>query len=137
MPNIASVLKAEIARVARKEARAETAALKKHSVTQRTEIASLKKRVAELEGGLRRLGKEQRKSIQPPVAPAQAEGSGKASRFSLQLGGWKRAPAPVSHGVDRRIEVARKEVSRSTPRATARKPCRRSSARLTVSTGPR
>jgi DNA-binding transcriptional regulator YiaG len=53
MPNIASMLKQEIARVARKELRSETAALKKASTTYRSEIAALKRRVAETERQLR------------------------------------------------------------------------------------
>ncbi len=49
MPNIATVLKAEIARVARKELRSQTDSLKKSLASHRTEIAALKKRVRELE----------------------------------------------------------------------------------------
>lgn len=49
MPDIASVLKDEIARLARKELRRETAALKKAVATYRTEIAALKRRIADLE----------------------------------------------------------------------------------------
>ena len=44
MPNIASVLKTEIARVARKEVRSEIGSLKKATATYRTEIAALKRR---------------------------------------------------------------------------------------------
>ena len=53
--NIATALKAEISRVARKELRAENAALKKSSTQHRSDIASLKKRVAELERLAKRL----------------------------------------------------------------------------------
>ena len=49
MPNVASLLKQEMARVARKEVRRETAAIKKASAGYRSEIASLKRRVAETE----------------------------------------------------------------------------------------
>lgn len=49
MPNIATVLKAEIARIARKELRAEGDALKKTAAVHRREIAALKKRVQFLE----------------------------------------------------------------------------------------
>ena len=58
MSNVASVLKEEIARVARKEIRRETSALKKSSTTHRSEIAALKRRVLELERQLRRVGRE-------------------------------------------------------------------------------
>jgi DNA-binding transcriptional regulator YiaG len=53
MPNLISILKAEIARVARKELRRETAALKKASATYRAEIAALKRRAADMERQLR------------------------------------------------------------------------------------
>lgn len=49
MPNIASILKAEISRVARKEIRAEVESLRKTTSSQRTEIASLKRRLREVE----------------------------------------------------------------------------------------
>lgn len=53
MANIASVLKSEIARVARKEVRAEIEALKKASVHHRSAIAQLRRQVSELEKQLR------------------------------------------------------------------------------------
>lgn len=49
MPNIASVLKEEITRLARKELRNETEKLKKASTAYRSEIAALKRRVDALE----------------------------------------------------------------------------------------
>lgn len=49
MPNIAKVLKEEIARVARKELRTETHQLKKASAHYRSEIAALKRRIAAIE----------------------------------------------------------------------------------------
>jgi DNA-binding transcriptional regulator YiaG len=57
MPNIASILKEEIARVARKEVRSEIAALKKSVTTHRAEIAALKRRAQALEQQLRRVAK--------------------------------------------------------------------------------
>ena len=57
MPNIASLLKDEILRLARKEIRNETAALKKASATYRTDIAALKRRVTDLERKVGRVGK--------------------------------------------------------------------------------
>ena len=49
MPNIASALKEEIVRLARKELRSETEKLKKASTVYRSEIAALKRRVAAVE----------------------------------------------------------------------------------------
>lgn len=67
MPNIASILKAEIARVARKEVRAETLQLKKAVSAYRTQIAMLKRRAQAVEQQLRVLGKRG-----PKAAPAAA-----------------------------------------------------------------
>jgi DNA-binding transcriptional regulator YiaG len=57
MPNIASILKSEIARVARKEVRGETLGLKKAVSAYRAEIAALKRRTQALEQELRRLSR--------------------------------------------------------------------------------
>lgn len=57
MPNIASLLKQEISRVARKEVRGETQALKKSSTQYRSDIAALKRRIATLEGLVKKLSK--------------------------------------------------------------------------------
>jgi DNA-binding transcriptional regulator YiaG len=57
MPNIASLLKAEIARVARKEVRAQTDVLKTSSKQYRTSISGLRKKVDALEKQLSRLNK--------------------------------------------------------------------------------
>src|SRR5688500_3931973 len=53
MPNIASVLKSEIARLARKEVRAETDSLKKLSSQYRADIAALKREVKALQRQLK------------------------------------------------------------------------------------
>lgn len=66
MPNIASLLKSEISRVARKEVRAETVALKKAVGAYRTEIAALKRRTRALEQELGRFSKAGAKAA--PVA---------------------------------------------------------------------
>lgn len=57
MPNIASVLKGEIARVARKELRDETTSLKKASSSHRADIAELKRSVRALQQEVRRLSR--------------------------------------------------------------------------------
>jgi len=49
MPNLTSTLKQEISRLARKELRNETESLKKSSARYRSEIATLKRRVEDLE----------------------------------------------------------------------------------------
>ncbi len=57
MANIASALKEEITRLARKEIRGETERLKKASAQYRSEIAALKRRLTTLETQLSRLEK--------------------------------------------------------------------------------
>lgn len=64
MANIASVLKEEIVRLARKEIRSETEGLKKASVQYRSEIAALKRRVVTLEQQLSRLGKTTTRNVE-------------------------------------------------------------------------
>lgn len=57
MPNIATVFKAEITRLARKELRDTNGGLRKTFATQRSEIANLKRRVHALESLVKRLAK--------------------------------------------------------------------------------
>src|SRR5687767_3697019 len=67
MPNVATVLKSEMARVARKEVRGETVPLKKAVSAYRSEIAALKRRAQTLEQALKRLSK-----VHMPVPKAEA-----------------------------------------------------------------
>ena len=82
MSNVASVLKEEIARVARKEIRRETAGLKKASAAYRSEIAALKKRALELERQLRQAGKKSDRSA--PAAANEDSMSSGGTRFSAR-----------------------------------------------------
>lgn len=72
MPNIASLLKEEITRLARKELRANTESLKKAVSTYRSEIAALKRRVDQLE----RQQKQTAKRIPAAKPLDDAEGDG-------------------------------------------------------------
>ncbi|MBK7292250.1 MAG: helix-turn-helix transcriptional regulator [Holophagaceae bacterium] len=58
MPNIASILKDEIVRLARKEMRKELEGLRKASAQYRSDIAGLKRRVADLEKQVSRAAKK-------------------------------------------------------------------------------
>lgn len=80
MPNIAAVLKSEIARVSRKEVRGETQALRKSVTSYRSEIAALKRRLQALEQQIRTFAKASRKRG-PDVA---AEEAAKPTRFSAK-----------------------------------------------------
>ena len=73
MPNIASLLKEEILRLARKEIRNETAGLKKASATYRAEIAALKRRVTDLERQVGRVGKLAAKATQEAAPDAETK----------------------------------------------------------------
>jgi DNA-binding transcriptional regulator YiaG len=81
MPNIASILKSEIARVARKEIRGETQQLKKAIGAYRSQIAALKRRAQALEKQLRGLRKGGAKAEPAPQADDEAMGS---FRFSAK-----------------------------------------------------
>ncbi|WP_440534610.1 helix-turn-helix domain-containing protein [Variovorax sp. YR566] len=81
MPNIASILKAEISRVARKEVRAEIETLKKASVAHRASIAELRRQVNALEKALRRVAKEATRPAATPGLHDEAA-AGTKRRFS-------------------------------------------------------
>ena len=83
MPNIGSLLKNEIARVARKELRGEIQQLKKSVAQYRGQIAQLKRRMQALEQQLKRQSRAgQRASAAAPQDEAEAEGP--ALRFSAK-----------------------------------------------------
>ena len=70
MSTFANQLKSEIARIAKKEIKAENAVLKKASSQYRSDIAALKRRIAALENALGKIGKQTGKAV-----PAQDESS--------------------------------------------------------------
>jgi DNA-binding transcriptional regulator YiaG len=63
MTTFAVQLKNEIARIAKKGARAETEALKKTSANYRSEIAELKRRITALESSMARISKQAGKAV--------------------------------------------------------------------------
>ncbi|MCM2250172.1 MAG: helix-turn-helix domain-containing protein [Geothrix sp.] len=85
MPNLASLLKSEILRLARKEVRTELDGLKKASSHYRSEIAQLKRRVDQLEKQQARVSK---KGLRTPESPESSEGPARvrfsAKRFAAQ-----------------------------------------------------
>ncbi|SOE06294.1 Helix-turn-helix domain-containing protein [Variovorax sp. YR752] len=80
-PNIASILKAEISRVARKEVRAEIETLKKASVAHWASIAEMRRQFSVLEKELRRVAKT---AMRPAMADALGNeaDTGTKRRFS-------------------------------------------------------
>ena len=81
MPTIANLLKSEIARVARKQVRTETAGLKQAIALYRAQIAELKRRTRHLEQQVKRLGRVTAKAV--AATPVQAEGE-RSLRFSAK-----------------------------------------------------
>ena len=67
MPNIALVLREEILRLARKEIRGQTEALRKASVQHRKAIADMKRRASELERRIIKLTQQVSRDITSPV----------------------------------------------------------------------
>ncbi len=87
MPNIATVLKAEITRLARKEAREEGDSLRKVASSQRADIASLKRRVRDLESIVKRLARGhvgEGARARPSVAKASDDAAEGGLRFRAQ-----------------------------------------------------
>jgi hypothetical protein len=74
MPNIASVLKSEIARIARREIKADTENLKKQSSKHRGEIAVLKRQILDLQKTLRSLATGSRKANAVPAEEGPGNG---------------------------------------------------------------
>lgn len=79
MPNLATALKEEVTRLARKELRGETGTLKKSSARYRSEIAGLKRRIALLEQQVGRLARMAAKGSGGSAPPAT---EGRSVRFS-------------------------------------------------------
>lgn len=82
MPNIHTLLKQEITRIARKEVRRAADDVKKYSSSHRSQIASLRREVAEL----RRALKAAMRGASRASAPAAEESSGVQRRF--RVGGF-------------------------------------------------
>jgi ribosome-binding protein aMBF1 (putative translation factor) len=86
MPNIASLLKEEIARVSRKQLRSETEALKKANSAYRGQLAELKRRMQALEQQVKRLQKGQGggRGAAAAASPDDEEGDGRTIRYSAK-----------------------------------------------------
>ena len=80
MPNIASVLKDEVLRLARKEVRKEVEGLKNASANYRSEIAELKRRLAAVEKHLSHVEKKNSRKVALEVTGDE----GSAVRFSAK-----------------------------------------------------
>jgi DNA-binding transcriptional regulator YiaG len=81
MPNIASILKTEISRVARKEVRTEIETIKKASAAHRASIAELRRPLSALEKELRRAAKGATRAV-AAADVAEEETTGTKRRVS-------------------------------------------------------
>ncbi len=86
MPNLATALKAEISRLARKELRAESDSLKKSIASQRSDMAAFKRRLQEMEKVVKSLERAAtanapKTRAQPPVDVAGEDGDAAGFRF--------------------------------------------------------
>ncbi|HEY6941637.1 helix-turn-helix transcriptional regulator [Dokdonella sp.] len=95
MPNIATFLKAEIARLARKEIRGEVGALRKSSAAHRRDIAALKREIATLQRQNKQLAK--RASV---VAETDADGGEGDVRNRFSAKGFKSLRARLGLSAD-------------------------------------
>lgn len=84
MPNVTSVLKDEITRVARKAVKAELDALRNASASYRKEIAALKRTVATLQRGQASAEKKRGRAAAAVVNGEETEASGSRVRFSAK-----------------------------------------------------
>ena len=80
MPSIAAVFRQEIIRLARKEVKAQTEAIRKANAQYRRDIARLKRQAAGLSRQVAYLERQERKRVAKGVPKANAEGK----RFSLR-----------------------------------------------------
>jgi DNA-binding XRE family transcriptional regulator len=86
MPNIASVLKAEIVRLARKELRSEVDSIRKALAAARVESAALKRRISELERSLQQSARTA--GPRPPSpSPVPVEETDGADKFRFRASG--------------------------------------------------
>ncbi len=73
MPNVAVVLKQEIARLARREIRSQTRGLRKAATQGRRDIAELKRQASKLQGVIARLERQLRKGGAPEASETNGE----------------------------------------------------------------
>ena len=96
MPNVASVLKAEITRVARKEVRAEVDSLRKANAQQRSAMVALRRQVEALQKEVRRIGSSGSPAVKVTDEQPAATVEAAQRRFSAARLAAHRAKLGVS-----------------------------------------
>lgn len=117
MPNVASLLKAEIVRLARKEVRVEIAALRKASATHRRQIASLKREIAALQGKAKALAKQAGRKVEAEEPATKARFQARGLRSMRAKLGLSAAGLAKLLGVSPQ-SVYNWEHEKSTPRSS-------------------
>ncbi|MDP1833224.1 MAG: helix-turn-helix domain-containing protein [Geothrix sp.] len=118
MPNIASIMKEEILRLARKEVRSETEGIKKASAQYRSEIAGLKRRLAALERQLSHVEKRASRKTgtqEADAAPTRIRFSAKGFAKHRQRMGFTAADMGVLLNVSAQT-IYNWEAGKSKPR---------------------
>ena len=100
MPNVAQVLKAEISRIARKEAKAAVAPIRKPSVKLRKGVAALKTRLTALEKECKRL------------AALVVEGQARAAAAPEEGGARVRITAKGMRSLRRKLRLSQSDFAR-------------------------
>ena len=117
MPNIASVMKSEISRLAKREIRGEIASLKKATASHRRHLAALKRQVADLERKAALLAKQTARAtkIVPAVEENTARFQARGFRSLRQRLGLAGAKMAKLLGVSE-LSVYNWETGKATPR---------------------
>lgn len=132
MPTFADTLKAEIARIARKELKAELEALRKTNATQRSDIAALKRELKALHSRVSKAEKVTSKTaavvlpaVEPPTRPASRSPVGSLGNFnSMAFGEFRKRLGITQAEMGKLVEASalsiwKWETGKSQPRAAA------------------
>ncbi len=107
MPNIAVILRQEILRLARREARSQTRGLRKAAAQWRRDIAELKRQASKLQADVARLERQAPKDVLPKVTAADAEGvrfkaqgvTAQRKRLGLSAANYGRLVGVTAHTI--------------------------------------
>lgn len=117
MPNVASLLKAEIVRLARKEVRTEVTALRKASAAHRRQIAALKREVAQLQGKAKALAKQAGRRVEAAEPEVRVRFQARGLRSMRKKLGLSAAELATLLGVSQQ-SVYNWECGKAVPRAS-------------------
>lgn len=107
MPNVAVILRQEILRLARREARSQTRGLRKAAAQWRRDIAELKRQASKLQADVVRLVRQAPKDVLPKVSEADAEGvrfkaqgvTAQRKRLGLSAASYGRLAGVTAHTI--------------------------------------